>query len=325
MLQHLPAPLFVLTDKTVRRLVYPRIKGELPSHKLLVLPNGEAAKTLTEVERIWRWLAEQGADRQSVVLALGGGAVSDVAGFAAATYMRGIRWIAMPTTLLAMVDAAYGGKTALNLDGAKNQIGAFHDPQEIIARPEFLETLPYGELLSGWAEVLKHTLLHSEDAWRQFRVLECDDPSAWPRAIELSQEVKLGIVRQDPTEQGIRRALNLGHTLGHALESFFLEAGTPILHGQAVALGLVGEIYLATLQGRCVLEGFHQVEETILSQYPLLPIEKGDVSRLIKLLYKDKKRVGSTLRYVAVAQPGRYDIDATFTEAEARKAFSVLL
>lgn len=325
MFQDLPAPLFVLTDKTVRRLVYPRVKTELPAHKLLVLPTGEAAKNLTEVERIWRWLADQGADRQSVVLALGGGAVSDVAGFAAATYMRGIRWIAMPTTLLAMVDAAYGGKTAINLDGAKNQIGAFHAPQEVVARPEFLETLPYGELLSGWAEVLKHTLLHSEDAWREFRVRECDDSSIWSRAIELSREVKLGIVRQDPTEQGIRRALNLGHTLGHALESFFLEAGTPILHGQAVALGIVGEIYMATLQGRCVPEGFHQVEETILSQYPLLPIEKGDIPRLLKLLYKDKKRVGSTLRYVAVAQPGRYDVDATFTEAEARKAFSVLL
>ena len=325
MLNSYSTPLFLITDKTVQKRVYPRVKAELPAHKVLILPSGEAAKTLPEVERIWRWLSDNGADRQSVVLALGGGSVSDVAGFAAATYLRGIKWVAMPTTLLAMADVAYGGKTGINLDGGKNQIGAFHAPEEVILRPEFLETLPYGELLSGYAEVLKHTLLHSEAAWARFRTHECDDASIWPDAIALSREVKEGIVAQDPTEQGARRALNLGHTLGHALESLFLEAGTPILHGQAVALGILGEIFISTQQGICPPQGLDQVEETILSQYPLLPFEKSDIPRLVKLLHKDKKRIGNTLRYVAVKQPGIYSVDGVMTEAEAKAAFRMLM
>jgi 3-dehydroquinate synthase len=314
-----------LTDKNVKRHVYPRIKSELPAHKLLVLPAGEEGKRLDVLGKIWAWLSEQGADRQSVIVALGGGAVSDVAGFAAATYMRGIRWVAMPTTFLAMVDAAYGGKTAINVGDIKNLAGAFHAPQEVIVKPEFLETLPYGELLSGWAEVLKHTLLHSEKAWKEFRVEECDSPAVWPYAIALSQEVKGNIVAQDPTEQGLRRALNLGHTIGHALESFYLHKGTPILHGQAVALGLLAEVFLATEQGFCVPEGLAQVEETILSQYPLLPFEKSDIPQLVKLLRHDKKRFEGKHRYVALTQPGTYNINGTFTDAEARKAFAMLM
>jgi 3-dehydroquinate synthase len=233
--------------------------------------------------------------------------------------------VAIPTTLLAMVDAAIGGKTAINLGGAKNMVGAFHPPAEVIINTVYLETLPYGELLSGWAEVLKHTLLHSEEAWKEIRVRECDDPEIWARAIALSHEVKGNIVAQDPTEQGLRKALNLGHTIGHALESFFLEAGTPILHGQAVALGLLAEVFIATEQGLCVSEGLAQVEETILSQYPLLPYEKKDIPHLIKLLQHDKKRVGKTLRYVALTKPGVYNVEGTFTEAEARKAFAMLM
>ena len=325
MLTTYPTPLFVVTDATVKRKVYPLLKAILPPHKVLVLPTGEAAKNVVELEKIWTWLADQGADRQSVLVALGGGAVSDVAGFAAATYMRGIRWVAIPTTLLAMVDAAIGGKTAINLGGAKNMVGAFHPPAEVITNTVYLETLPYGELLSGWAEVLKHTLLHSEEAWKEIRVRECDAPEIWARAIALSHEVKGNIVAQDPTEQGLRKALNLGHTIGHALESFFLEAGTPILHGQAVALGLLAEVFIATEQGLCVPEGLAQVEETILSQYPLLPYKKKDITHLIKLLQHDKKRVGKTLRYVALTKPGVYNVEGTFTEAEARKAFALLM
>ncbi len=318
-------PLFVVTDAVVRRKVYPLVKPLLPAHKLLVLPAGEGAKVLDEVARIWTWLGAQGADRQAVLVALGGGAVSDVAGFAAATYLRGIRWVAMPTTLLAMCDAAYGGKTGINLGGAKNQVGAFWAPEAVVSEPRWLETLPYGELLSGWAEVLKHALLQGPEAWARIRTMECDDAAGWPYAIALSQEVKQRIVAEDPREQGLRRALNLGHTLGHALEGFFLHAGTPILHGQAVALGMLGEAWVAHRQGACGAELLAEIEEAVLCQYPLLPYEKADIAALVRLLAKDKKRLGTQLRYVALHQPGRYDIDATLTPAEARQAFAYLM
>ena len=325
MLEGYPGPLFLVTDATVRRKVYPLLKPALPAHKVLTLPAGEGAKAIDEVARIWAWLEAEGADRQAVLVALGGGAVSDVAGFAAATYLRGIRWVALPTTLLAMCDAAYGGKTGINLGGAKNQVGAFWAPEEVLCDTRWLATLPYGELLSGWAEVLKHALLHGPEAWHRLRTQECDDAAAWPYAVALSQEVKQAIVAQDPREQGLRRALNLGHTLGHALEGLFLQAGTPILHGQAVALGLLGEAFVAHRQGACPADLLAEIEETVLSQYPLLPYEKSDLPALVRLLAKDKKRLGKTLRYVALQAPGRYDVDATLTAAEARQAFAYLM
>jgi len=320
-----PSPLFLVTSNTVKRKVYPRLVAQLPPHRVYILPDGEQAKSLEHVNSLWEWLAKLGADRQSVLVALGGGAVGDVAGFAAATYMRGIPWVAIPTTLLAMADAAHGGKTAINLGHAKNQVGAFHAPAEIIIKPELLDTLPYAELLSGWAEVLKHSLLHSQAAWREFRVAECDNAAVWPAALALSQDVKGAIVAQDPTEQGLRRALNLGHTLGHALESYFLAQGNPILHGQGVALGLLAEAYMAHKQKVCSPELLAQIEETILSQFPLLPIERSDIPALVRLLRQDKKRTAGMHRYVALAAPGQYNYSATFTDAQARSAFAILV
>ena len=280
------------------RAVAARLRREVPLARVHVLPDGEAGKTLAELERAASALLRAGATRRTLVVALGGGAVSDAAGFLAATYMRGVPWVAVPTTLLAMVDAAIGGKTAVNLPAAKNAVGAFHPPEAVLADPAALETLPDRELASGKGEVLKYGALQPAllGSFAGLAAGERLDPAV----IATCARIKVDVVEADPTERGPRKLLNLGHTFGHGVEA----AGrfsryTP---GEAVAIGLAFAFRLARRLGRVGEDAVAQVEEAILRAGLPARVPSGTARTAARLMAFDKKRVGGGLRWVLPAE-----------------------
>jgi 3-dehydroquinate synthetase len=276
------------------RAVAARLRREAPLALVHVLPDGEAGKTLAELERAAAALLRAGATRRTLVVALGGGAVTDAAGFLAATYMRGVPWVAVPTTLLAMVDAAIGGKTAVNLPAAKNAVGAFHPPAAVLADPAALETLPARELASGKGEVLKYGALQPAllGTFAGLAAGERIDPAV----IATCARIKVDVVEADPTEQGPRKLLNLGHTFGHGVEA----AGgfSRYTHGESVAVGLAFAFRLAHRLGRVGAAAVQQVEQAI-SRAGLPARVPGGIARTAaRRMAFDKKRVGAGLRWV---------------------------
>ena len=215
----------------------------LPSH-VTVLDCGEENKSVESVSRIWMMLSKQGARRSSILVCVGGGVVTDLGGFAASTFKRGMRCINVPTTLLAQVDASLGGKTGFNFNGLKNEIGTFSIPEKVIIDPRFLNHLPVRERMSGFAEMIKHGLLSNREYLTRLLNLEHQEMTQeyMLELIRRSVTIKNEIVTRDPREQGLRKVLNFGHTIGHAIESLSITRGTPLLHGEAVALGSVAEL-----------------------------------------------------------------------------------
>ncbi len=276
------------------KAVRARLEREAPVALVHVLPDGERGKTLRELERAAGAMLRAGATRRSLVVALGGGAVTDAAGFLAATYMRGVPWAAVPTTLLGMVDAAIGGKTAVNLPVAKNAVGAFHPPEAVLADPAALETLPARELRSGKGEVLKYAAL-------QPPLLEAFGPQLAgarvdPLVIATCARMKVDVVEADPTEQGPRKLLNLGHTFGHGVEA--AGAFSRYTHGEAVAVGLAFAFRLAARLGRVGAEAVQAVEARIAEAGLPARVPGRDARAAAKLMAFDKKRGEGGLRWV---------------------------
>lgn len=274
------------------------------------LPQGERHKTLATAQTVWRAMLENGANRHSMVVNLGGGMTTDLGGFAAACYMRSVRYVNIPTTLLSCVDASAGGKTGVNLDGVKNIVGAFHPPVATIVSPRFLETLPERELLSGWGEMLKHALLTGEDALSRYiaadpRLLRTD---GWLPLIEESVRLKSRITQADPTEKGLRRILNLGHTTGHAIEALFNSEETkaePVTHGHAVAFGLVTALVLSHSCHGFSSATLQRVARAVRELYPPVPLRCDHYKALLALMHCDKKnQVSDTVSFVTLRAPG---------------------
>ncbi len=293
------------------REVAARLRREAHLARVHVLPDGEAGKTLAELERAASALLRAGASRRTLVVALGGGAVSDAAGFLAATYMRGVPWVAVPTTLLAMVDAAIGGKTAVNLPAAKNAVGAFHPPEAVLADPVALETLAPRELASGKGEVLKYGALQPAllGTFAGLAAGERVDPAV----IATCARIKVDVVEADPTEQGPRKLLNLGHTFGHGVEA----AGrfARYTHGESVGVGLVFAFRLARRLGRVGDGAVAQVEEAVLRAGLPARVPPGIAGAAARLMAHDKKRVGGGLRWVLPVEAGggwrvEWDVEA---------------
>ena len=259
----------------------------------VVLPDGERGKTLAELERAAGKLLRAGCTRRSLVVAVGGGAVSDAAGFLAATFMRGIPWAAVPTTLLAMVDAAIGGKTAVNLPGAKNAVGAFHPPSAVLADPAALTTLPAREVRSGMGEVLKYAALHPALLGR-FARLRGGLPDAG--LVAECARAKVDVVRADPTERGERKLLNLGHTFGHGVEA----AGRfdRFTHGESVAVGLAFAFRLAARMGRIGPLAVAEIEDAVRAAGLPVRVPRPIARRAASLMGYDKKRTAAGLRWV---------------------------
>ena len=285
----------------------------------IVIGATDTHKTLDTLSHVWAELQRMGATRHSLLINLGGGMVTDLGGFAASTFKRGLAYINIPTTLLSMVDASVGGKTGINFGGLKNEIGVFNNANCVILDTTFLRTMDAENLLSGYAEMLKHGLISNEQTWAELLNLDLNDLDKLGDLVEKSVAVKQRIVIEDPTEHGIRKALNLGHTVGHAFESLALER-KPVLHGYAVAYGLVVELYLC-----CVKTGFPQdkMRQTvgfIKENYGKMPITCDDYPKLIELMHHDKKNVGTDINFTLLGGIGDIRINQTATEEEIKEA-----
>jgi 3-dehydroquinate synthase len=312
--------LAVLADENTFKYCYPLLKGLLPAHKLIRIKSGEKYKTLETCQHIWQQLTNWGFDRHSCLINLGGGVITDMGAFCAGTYKRGIDFINIPTTLLAQVDAAIGGKTGIDFNGFKNHIGMFREAAAVWISTGFLTTLPQRELRSGFAEVIKHCLIADAEAWNRLRKLDLEDIQ-WPTYVEHSIRIKSAITTADPQEKGERKLLNFGHTIGHALETYFLDKPRrQLLHGEAVAAGMICEAYISYRKKMLSEEGFAAIEEFIYSTYGKVKLTPEDIDHIAPLARQDKKNKAGAIRCVLLEQPGKAVFDITITLADIKKA-----
>ncbi len=304
--------LYFVLDKAVVDTL-PSVFGTyITKHKSKIVAIQSDEKSLSLVTELWDWLMAEGASRRSIIVAIGGGTLTDVVGFVAATYMRGLRTLNIPTTLLAMVDASVGGKTGIDYGGRKNFIGAFHEPIECIIDTDFLRTLPIDELFSGYAEVIKTALLSGESFWQ--RLLSLNDPqqfsdSEWLELVEACVDYKTHIVSQDPKEtSGLRAVLNLGHTVAHALEIYSREQGKSLRHGEAVVIGLIVESYMAYQHFGLERQVLKQMMAYLRELYPKYHYTCQAYPRLIELMRSDKKNSQGEITFVLLRSLGQAEL-----------------
>lgn len=316
--------IFVLTDETTQQLCWPKIKNfkALKNSAPIIIKATDTHKNLDTLSQVWQALSNGGATRHSLMINLGGGMVTDLGGFAASTFKRGIDFINIPTTLLAMVDASVGGKTGINFGGLKNEIGVFSDSRFVIINTQFLDTLDHDNICSGYAEMLKHGLISDERTWAELVTFDLDTPdlSQLQRMVAESIKVKERIVEADPHEHGIRKALNLGHTMGHAFESFAMRRGTPILHGYAVAYGLISELYMSARKTAFPTDRMHQTVRFIRENYGTFNITCDDYPTLIELMHHDKKNTSGIINFTLLGNVGDIRINQTANEEEIKEA-----
>ncbi len=315
--------LFVLVDETTRELCLPLVDS-LPcmnGAQVICIGATDQNKTLESLSHVWAELQRGGATRHSLMVNLGGGMVTDLGGFAAATFKRGISFINVPTTLLSMVDASVGGKTGINFGGLKNEVGVFKNANSVILNTVFLKTMDSNNIRSGYAEMLKHGLISNEQMWAELVNFDLDQPDLWQlqRMVADSVKVKEKIVLEDPTEKGIRKALNLGHTVGHAFESLALKR-KPVLHGYAVAYGMVCELYLSSMKTGFPTDKMRQTVSFIREQYGRMDITCDDYPELIELMTHDKKNTAGRINFTLLGGIGDIRINQTATQQEIEEA-----
>ncbi len=305
----------VIVDENTLRYCYPLISGLLPSHQVIEIRSGESNKTLDTCERIWQKLTDYEVDRKGLVINLGGGVIGDMGGFCAATYKRGISFVNMPTTLLSQVDASIGGKLGIDFHGFKNHIGLFRDPDRVIIYQPFLDTLPERELKSGFAEIIKHNLIRDAVNWEILKEKNWQAAIS-PELLRHSIEMKSAVVNEDPFENGLRKILNFGHTVGHAIESHFLTSNLPLLHGEAVAAGMVIENFIAEKKGLLSSDSANEMNEYILGIYGKTDIPEEDVDDIIQHATQDKKNANKVILASLLNRAGNatWDIEVTTHE-----------
>ncbi len=316
--------IFILVDEHTERFCLPAFLEQLRdgyTAEILSIPAGEIHKNIATCTYIWEALARNRADRSSLLIALGGGVVTDLGGFVAATYMRGIQFINIPTSLLAMADASVGGKTGVDLGSLKNMIGAFHFPQMTLIDSSFLATLPQNHLKSGWAELLKHGLIYNEQYWNELSAYNAVPLNYLTPLIYKSVQIKNEIVEQDPQEKGLRKILNYGHTLGHAIESHFLYSPQPLLHGEAVAAGMLLAAYLSHKMVHLPIEKLTQVKNVICSFFQKIPFTTKDCTAIISLLRHDKKNHSGKIFFILLEDIGKPIVNQQVTDDLIHEAF----
>ncbi len=309
--------LFVLVDENTREHCLSLIKDTLPDNtKIIDIQSGEIHKTLDTCKIIWEALLNGGADRQSLLINLGGGVIGDMGGFCASTFMRGIRFVQIPTTLLSQVDASVGSKLGVDFQQVKNIIGLFQDPIAVLIDPTFLKTLPSAELRSGYAEVIKHALIYDAELWAQLQSIDqVATVGKWDALIYRSVQIKQEIVEQDRKEKSLRKILNFGHTIGHAIESYFLTTDTPLLHGEAIAWGMYAECILSQqllgLSDQDVQSAHRYLEKIYADKKPV----KWDTDALLKYMRQDKKNVNQKISFSLLDRLG-HGVPDQFVEEE---------
>ncbi|MVN75252.1 3-dehydroquinate synthase [Hymenobacter sp. HMF4947] len=319
--QAAPSRLFVLADTNTARDCYPRLLAHLPAHELLTIEAGEEYKTLATCAEVWSWLTAHQADRHALLVCIGGGVVTDLGGFCAATYKRGIRCVGVPTTLLAQVDAAVGGKTGVDFEGFKNHIGVFQEPEAVFIYPAFLQTLPPRELRSGYAEVIKHALIADAPAFAQLHGLRVDAQPDWTATIQHSVAIKENIVTQDPHESGPRKLLNFGHTIGHAIESYLLtQPGREVRHGEAVAAGILCESWLSAQRNLLSAGELTEIAGVVRETFAKIQFSQLETEAIAAYATHDKKNRADVINCTLLHGIGRGVYDQAITLAEVRAA-----
>lgn len=315
-IEHCPHDrIFILTDEHTHRLCLPLLRevAALKGAGEIVIGAEDTHKNLATLASVWQALSDGGATRHSLMVNLGGGMVTDLGGFAASTFKRGIAYINIPTTLLAMVDAAVGGKTGINFNGLKNEIGVFAPAASVLIETEFLRTLDARNFFSGYAEMLKHGLISTPEHWAELLAFDTEhiDYTRLKEMVGRSVQVKENIVREDPLERGIRKALNLGHTIGHAFESLALAENRPELHGYAVAWGMVCELYLSHLKTGFPTDKMRQTIRFIKEHYGTFSFDCKEYERLYDLMKHDKKNTAGVINFTLLKDVGEIALNQT--------------
>lgn len=317
--------LFVLTDVNTRHYVMPIFCETLVNAIDITIQAGDTNKNMESLAHVWKTLGENGATRRSVLINLGGGMVTDLGGFAASTFKRGIKFINIPTTLLSSVDAAVGGKTGINFNGLKNEVGVFNEADAVLISTRPLATLPIDEVKSGFAEMLKHGLLSNKDTFNKLLDYEFNHfhNEHLLSLLEESVNVKRDIVRQDPHEKGLRRALNLGHTVGHAFESLAMKRQSPIPHGYAVAWGMIVELVLSHMMLKFDSNTLHRYSQFVYDNYGAFHISCDDYPELISLMTHDKKSNNGEMNFSLLRDIGNIEINCIASENDVKAALDI--
>ncbi|WP_395043241.1 3-dehydroquinate synthase [Flavobacterium sp.] len=304
--------IFIIVDEHTNEFcltkLLPNLAVEIPI-EIIEIEAGEVVKNITTCVEIWSILSDLSADRKSLIINLGGGVITDIGGFVASTFKRGIDFINIPTTLLGMVDASIGGKNGVDLGNLKNQIGVINVPKLLLIDTNFLETLPQKEMRSGLAEMLKHGLIFDKNYWNQFLDLKTLNFEDLDQLIYRSVEIKNEIVKQDPTENGIRKALNFGHTLGHAIESHFLESSSPLLHGEAIAIGMVLESFISKEKKLISNTDYLEIKNTICNIFDKHQFSENDIKSILELMIHDKKNEYGKVQFALLNGIGKTTIN----------------
>ncbi|MGV0966934.1 3-dehydroquinate synthase [Empedobacter falsenii] len=316
--------IFFLVDENTHVHCLPLLLADLDNisaYEILEIDSGEENKNIDTVTNLWLALSELGADRHSLVINVGGGVLTDMGGFMASTFKRGIKFINIPTTLLSQVDASAGGKNGIDLEGMKNMIGTFTQPEMVLVDPKFLLTLEQRQVKSGLAEMLKHGLIKNRDHWDNLVQLPSHDAEALAPFIMDSIHIKENVADNDPYEKGERKILNFGHTIGHAIESESLETDFPLLHGEAIVIGMIIETFLSYDQELISKSDVEEVCESFSSMYALNTIDMKIFPNLMEWMKHDKKNQNNSINFSLINKIGNCRYDVVCTEEEIRQAF----
>lgn len=312
---------FFLVDEQTEKHCLPLLISQLQisEYDLIEIPSGEVNKTIDFCIGIWRMLIDFGADRNSLLVNVGGGVITDIGGFAASTFKRGIDFVQIPTTLLSQVDASVGGKTGIDMDHLKNIIGTFTQPKAVFIDTFFLRTLPQRQVISGFAEMLKHGLIADRSYFNLLKEVSIETVD--PDLIYYSITIKNDVVKEDPEEKGLRKILNFGHTVGHAIESYSLQNdATPLTHGEAIVVGMICEAYLSVEKAELSASELVEIMETFSQFYEKYALKEASIPAIIELMKSDKKNEGGKINCSLLTQIGHCTIDNFCNEEELSRS-----
>ncbi len=307
--------IFILVDENTLKYCYPQLGAEVTEFKkaeIIEIDSGEENKSIELCIQIWSALSEMKADRLSLLVNLGGGVIGDMGGFIASTFKRGIDFINIPTTLLSQVDASIGGKVGIDFNHLKNEIGVFSNPSGVFVDINMLNTLDKRQVLSGFAEMIKHALIADENYWNEIKQANLSNLADFDSLIESSINIKNSIVQKDPMEKNIRKSLNFGHTIGHAIETLFLDHNTvekTLLHGEAIAIGMVCEAYLSNQKLTLSAIQLKEITNFILNIYSPALFSESDYDSLIELMLHDKKNNNGEINFTLISAIGKSEIN----------------
>ena len=310
--------LVIIVDEHTKLHCWPLVEPVIGDYdfSLIEIDAGEIHKNIESCQKIWQTMMQSKADRGSLTINLGGGVIGDMGGFCASTFKRGMDFVQMPTTLLSQVDASIGGKLGIDYLQVKNSIGVFRNPQAVFIDPRFLQTLPLEEIRSGFAEIIKHSLIADVGQWEQLRQITDLREVDWPKLLVPSLKIKQHIVEVDPFEHGLRKALNFGHTIGHAVEGLALETDEPLLHGEAIAVGMIAEAFLSHQQLGLDETALDEITHFLQQIYLPKALDPATFPELLKLMSNDKKNSGRAINFSLLPKPGSVQVNQTSTSTE---------